>query len=81
MRPQFGLWGFEHVEYTQRINALGLTPEPFMDVKNSLDLFDVLDWRFAVTSSLSINDRRESGAKNLKLYEEFSRHPEFVDYK
>ena len=81
MRPQFGLWGFEHVEYSQRIHDLGLTPKPFMDVKNSLDLFDVLDWRFAVDSSLSINERRQSGKINLKLYEEFLKHPEFVNYK
>ena len=81
MRPEFGLWGFEHVEYSQRIHDLGLTPHAFMDVKNSLDLFDVLDWRFAVNSSLSINDRRESGKKNLKLYEDFLKRPEFVNYK
>ena len=52
MRPEFGLWGFEHVEYTQRIHKLGLTPEPFMDVKDSINLFDILDWRGAVQSSV-----------------------------
>lgn len=81
MRPEFGLWGFEHVEYSQRIHELGLTPKPFMDVKNSLDFFDVLDWRFAVDSSLSINERRESGKHNLKVWEQLGGKPEFVPYK
>jgi glycosyltransferase involved in cell wall biosynthesis len=81
MRPEFGLWGFEHVEYSQRIHDLGLTPKPFIDVKNSLDLFDVLDWRFAVNSSLSIDERRKSGKLNLKVWEQFGGKPEFVSYK
>lgn len=81
MRPEFGLWGFEHVEYSQRIHNLGLTPKPFMDVKNSMDLFDVLDWRYAVTSSLTIEERRTSGQKNLKIYEKFMHSAEFVPYK
>ena len=81
MRPEFGMWGFEHVEYTQRINNLGLTPSPFMDIANSMDYFDVLDWRSAVTSSLPVEVRRESGQKNLKIYEKYLHSAEFVEYR
>jgi hypothetical protein len=81
MRPEFGLWGFEHVEYTQRINSIGLTPKPFMDVKNSLSLFDVLDWRNGTESSLTVKARSESGKKNLKIYEKYMGSTDYVNYK
>jgi len=81
MRNEFGLWGFEHVEYTQRINSIGLTPKPFMDVKNSLTLFDVLDWRNGVESSLPARIRSESGKKNLKIYEKYMGSTDYVSYK
>jgi glycosyltransferase involved in cell wall biosynthesis len=81
MRPEFGLWGFEHVEYTQRIHNMGLTPEPFMDVKDSTKLFDILDWRGAVHSSLSESERRASGRENLKLYEKYINSSEYVSFK
>jgi len=78
MRPEFGLWGYEHVEYSHRIHALGLTPEPFIDVKNSLDYFEVLDWSNSVESSLSHNDRMGNAKKNFNLYQEFIKNPKYV---
>jgi glycosyltransferase involved in cell wall biosynthesis len=80
MRPEFGLWGFEHVEYSDRIFLLGLTDFPFMDVKNSLDFFEVLDWSESVISSLSYEQRKKSGKENLAVYEKFASIPEFVDF-
>lgn len=81
MRPEFGLWGFEHVEYSYRIHNLGLTKEPFGDVANSIQLFDVLDWKNQVQSSLSINEKRASGKENFEIYKKFMGSIDFVDYR
>lgn len=80
MRPEFGLWGFEHVEYTTRIHALGLTPKPFLDVPNSLDLINVCDYYGSVKSSLSVEERRRDGVKNLKLYEKYGWSKDYVPF-
>lgn len=81
MRPEFSIWGFEHVEYSQRINLLGLTPHPYIDLPNSLDLFHVCDYYNEVNSSIPIDVKRESGKHNLKVWERLGGKPEFVPYK
>ena len=81
MRPEFGIWGFEHVEYSQRIHLLGLTPHPFIDVPNSLDLFHVCDYYQEVKSSIPIHVKRESGQYNLKVWEKLGGKAEFVEYR
>ncbi|GAA3514320.1 phage protein [Rhodococcus aetherivorans] len=43
MRPEFGLWGEEHVEYSLRIHAAGLTTAPFQDVPGSDKYFYSID--------------------------------------
>lgn len=80
MRPEFGIWGFEHVEYSQRIHALGLTPHPYMDVPNSLDLIHVCDYYGEVKSSLSNEEKRNSGVENLKVWEKFGGKAEYVPF-
>mgnify|MGYP003629783671 CR=1 FL=1 len=81
MRPEFGIWGFEHVEYSQRIHLLGLTPYPYMDVPNSLDLIHVCDYYNEVNSSIPNNMKRQSGNENLKVWESLGGKAEFVPYK
>lgn len=39
MDVNFGTWSYEHVSHSMRIHNAGLTPYPFMDLKNSLELF------------------------------------------
>lgn len=79
-RPEFDVWGFEHVEYSQRIHNLGLTPKPFLDVPNSLELIKVLDYNLEVRSSIPNGIKRESGVKNLKVYEQFINSAEYVPF-
>lgn len=78
MRPEFGLWGFEHVEYSSRIYALGLTPKPFLDVPNSLDLIEVLDFYGQTESALSGAQKMQSMQKNLDLYEKYIWSKDYV---
>lgn len=81
MRPEFDIWGFEHVEYSQRIHLLGLIPHPYIDVPNSTNLFHVCDYYNEVKSSIPIDVKRESGQKNLKIWEKLGGKAEFVDYR
>lgn len=80
MRPEFGIWGFEHVEYSQRIHLLGLTPHPYIDVPNSLNLFHVCDYYQEVKSSIPNNIKAKSGQENLKIWEKFGGKAEFVPF-
>ena len=81
MRPEFGIWGFEHVEYSQRIHLLGLTPHPYIDIPNSLDLIHVCDYYNEVKSSIPANVKGQSGRKNLMIWENLGGKAEFVPYK
>jgi len=42
-RPEFGIWGNEHVEYSRRIFNAGLTLQPFQDVCGSSEFVYSLD--------------------------------------
>ena len=77
-RPEFDVWGFEHVEYSQRIHNLGLTPKPFLDVPNSLDLIHVMDYNAETKSSIPNSIKIKSGNKNLKIYQLFSNSKDYV---
>lgn len=81
MRPEFGIWGFEHVEYSQRIHLLGLTPHPYIDLPNSLDLIHVCDYYNEVKSSIPANVKGQSGRENLRIWEKLGGKAEFVPYK
>lgn len=81
MRPEFGIWGFEHVEYSQRIHLLGLTPHPYIDLPNSLDLIHVCDYYNEVKSSIPANVKGQSGRENLRIWEKLGGKAEFVAYK
>lgn len=79
-RPEFDVWGYEHVEYSSRIHALGLTPKPFLDVPNSLDLIEVLDYYTSVKSSVDPNVKRIAGTKNLTIYKKYDGKPDYVPF-
>ena len=81
MRPEFGIWGFEHVEYSQRIHLLGLTPHPYIDLPNSLDLIHVCDYYNEVKSSIPANIKGQSGRENLRIWENLGGKAEYVPYK
>lgn len=81
MRPEFGIWGFEHVEYSQRIHLLGLTPHPYIDLPYSLDLIHVCDYYNEVKSSTPSHIKGKSARENLKVWEKLGGKAEFVPYK
>lgn len=79
-RPEFGTWGFEHVEYSQRIHNIGLTPKPFLDVPNSTKLIEVLDYLNAVKSSVDQKTKTTSGQKNYNIYKKYLTSKDYVPF-
>jgi glycosyltransferase involved in cell wall biosynthesis len=75
MNPKFGLYGFEHVEYTMRIYRNGLIPYPWITPKNvqdyiwsfdALGKYDGFDWQPG--SSISQKEKNKLIAQNEILF-------------
>ena len=64
----YGKWSYEHVSHSMRIHNAGLTPHPFMDVKNSLDLFYSYDWDQTTKRSVDVKLRNKLAWVNKKKY-------------
>ena len=81
MDENFKVWGYEHAEYSRRIYNMGLTPAPFIDRPNSIDLFYSYDRWHACKSSVSEGQRMQAITANYKLYEQNLNSKEFKPYK
>lgn len=84
MRPEFGRFGYEHVEWSRRIHAAGLTPYRYCDVPDSTALWWSLDeharrGELDHMSSLG-RDRRRMAAGNLPLLDHFTGTTDYVDF-
>lgn len=85
MRPQFGIWGNEHVEYSLRINAAGLTTNAFQDVCGSSQYLYSLDERAAENPTFSrgvdAKTRTTELARNDALLEMYRGTTDYVEYR
>lgn len=81
MDPEFSIWGYEHVEWSNRIHKAGLTNSPFMDVKNSLAYFHVSDYFGEVESSVPTQVRVDHIHKNKEYFESVKDKVRYVDYE
>lgn len=79
--PAYGRWGYEHVGYSMRIHNAGLTPKPFMDIKNSLDVFYSFDWDQTAKRSVPSPDRAKCIAPNERKYRSEMKSSHFIPYK
>lgn len=75
MDNQFGLYGYEHVEYTMRIYRNGLIPYPWLTPKNVEDYIWAMDGRGSYggfkwneKSSISEKDKKKLIADNEILF-------------
>lgn len=84
-RPEFGVWGYEHVEYSRRVHAACLTSFPFQDVCGSSDLVYSVDANprahpgFA--RSVPEKVRRQENENNRAIYERLVGSSEYVEYR
>lgn len=75
----YGLYGYEHPDYTNRIHNAGLTTHRSMDVPNSHELFYCLD-QDKKAEPLS-PERHKSMRKNAALYRRNKKSNEYKDFK
>lgn len=85
-RPEFGIWGWEHVELSERIFHAGLTLCKFQDIKGSDKLLHCLDetWGRGIPGykrSLPDRVRISELARNNKVYEQFEGSSDYVEYR
>lgn len=85
-RPEFGVWGWEHTEYSERIHNAGLTLCRFQDVKDSDKLLWCADQNLGrdlpgFKRSVPDQTRRTEMAKNQKVYEQFKGTSDYVEYR
>lgn len=81
MRPEFGKWGWEHPEHSERIYNAGLTQFRYMDVPGSEKLFYSADEHQAIVSTVTGDDRNKWIKTNAPLFEQYRRSKDFVEYK
>jgi len=78
---RFGRYGYEHIDFSQRVFNAGLTPFPFMDVIGSQHIFHSMDYHEEVTSSMAgqinMHDIRMNKARMLKN----KNSVEYINYK
>lgn len=78
MDPRFGLWGFEHESWSDRIHNAGFTTCRYQDALDTDKLFQALDRTGDVASS--VPERTRQGA-NPQLAEQKRDSDEFVPYR
>ena len=85
MRPEFGVWGHEHVEYSLRVHNAGLTTAPFQDVHGSADRFYSMDEHWhqhpKFQRAVTTQERNHYMAINGEILERFRGSTEFVPYR
>lgn len=81
MDERFGVWGYEHVNYSQRICNIGLIEHPFMDIPGSLDLFYSRDYYQNVERSVPASVRKLQISRNDELYKSAGTSTEYIPFK
>lgn len=84
-RREFGIWGNEHIEYSQRIFNAGLTLQPYQDICGAEKIVCSLDANPAqhegFKRSVPERVRSEELARNDAVLERFAGTDDFVEYR
>lgn len=81
MDIDFGKWSYEHVQHSMRIHNSGLTPHPFMDIENSLELFYSFDWDQKTQRSVDAKTRALLAIKNQRKYKSEIKSSKYIDFR
>lgn len=82
MRPEFGRWGGEHVDWSRRIHAAGFTAHPFADLAAAKHgIWHCEDYTRSTPSTVSAQERHASSDRRKRLYKRFRGSTEFVPYR
>ena len=82
MRPDFGLWGGEHAEWSTRIHTAGLTSHQYADVSRSSRFLYAHDKNHHHEIERTIDDRTRSAnsSQRARLVRELGARSDFVEY-
>jgi len=75
----FGVYGHEHVNFSDRVYNAGLTDKRYQDVENSTELFYSLDW--ACETESSVKNKKAWILRNDKILLENRRSKAYIPYK
>lgn len=78
MDPVFGVWGLEHLSWSDRMHNAGLTTCRYQDVPGSEKLFFSLDRAGQIDSSVPLEDRLRA---NVQAAEAYRDSDAFVPYR
>lgn len=81
MNPAFGTWGMDHSSFSMRIHNAGLTPYPYMDVVNSIDLFYSYDYYQSIKRSTPNAVRMQNIAVNRKRADRDNKGSEYIEFR
>ena len=77
----YGVYGFEHCGYSQRIYKAGLTKSPYQMLKNTKKYLRALDYEGKIQSSVSDEvKQREIDKNRIKFIEEVNSNNYFVNF-
>lgn len=82
-RPEFGKWGYEHAEFSERIHAAGLTTNKYQDVcqRNKIYSADESGGGGTFTRSVPTRVRVDELYKGKEVYEKYSGSTDYVEYR
>lgn len=82
-RPEFGLWGYEHSEFSERIHAAGLTLNKYQDIcqRKLIYAADESGGGGTFTRSVPTRVRVDELYKGKEIYEKFSGSSDYVEYR
>lgn len=82
MRTEFGRWGGEHAEWSQRIHNAGLTTHPFTDLTVAAKgVWHALDYARTTPSTVSAEERRASADHRGAVAEKHAGSTDYVEYR
>lgn len=75
----FGIYGHEHLNFSDRAYNAGLTTKRYQDIENSTELFYSLDWASEVESS--VKNKKAWIQRNDKILLENRKSKKYISYK
>lgn len=68
MDPVYGLWGYEHGDWSNRIHHAGLTSWRYADVVGGEHLIHSMDEHEEIDRSVAVGDRRVLASQNVRIH-------------
>ncbi len=81
MDPAFGRWGWEHISWSNRIHAAGLTSFRYADVQTDKKLIHSMDELGELERSVPADIRKRGDLKGFKINEQYRDTPHYVPFR